>query len=98
MVAQLACTLLPLVDGWHGVGAGPHIEAAGRAPHYAHAEDMCTACHVGALTAHPAPTLRVAVDLDPTWRSAAIGPFAPADIPLSSATSSHRSRAPPTVN
>lgn len=97
-VSQLAFNLLPLVDGWHGFGAGPHIEAVGGTAHYAHAEDTCAACSVRTLNAHPTPTVRLAVGYDQVSSTSARGAFAPAAAPTSSATSSHRSRAPPTVN
>ncbi len=97
-ISQLTFTVLPLVDGWHGLGAGPHVEAAGGTSHYAHSEDTCAACHVGALTEHPTPTLRLAVASELTWRTAACGPFGTAVASTSSATSFHHSRAPPTVN
>lgn len=97
-VSQLAFNLLPLVEGWHGLGAGPHIEAAGITAHYAHTEDTCAACHVRALDAHPT-TVRLAVGHDQTLSAPARGgAFAPAAVPTSYAASSHRSRAPPTVN
>ena len=96
-VSQLGFNLLPLLDGWHGLGMGPHIEAVGGNGHYAHAEDTCVACHVRALNAHPTPTLQIAVGFDPTWISSGRGTFAPAAAPTSSATSPHRPRAPPTV-
>ncbi|GJG89345.1 hypothetical protein tb265_45260 [Gemmatimonadetes bacterium T265] len=96
-VSQLAFTLLPLVDGWHGLGAGPHVEAAGVTAHYAHAEDTCAACYVGALTVHPTPTVRLAVASDPTPSTRARGGSAPpAAVPTASPSSPHRSRAPPT--
>jgi len=98
-VSQLAFTLLPLVEGWHGLGAGPHIEAVGGTAHYAHAEDTCAACYVRALNAHPTSTVRVAVGSDQTLSAPTRGgAFAPAAVPPSFAPSSHRSRAPPTVN
>ena len=93
--SQLGFNLLPLVDGWQGIGVGQHVEAAGGASHYGHAEDTCAACHMRALSAHAIPTLRLAVGYDQTWRTSARGALAPVAAPASSATSSHRSRAPP---
>ncbi|HEY0779172.1 MAG TPA: hypothetical protein VGD56_14475 [Gemmatirosa sp.] len=96
--SQLAFSFLPLLDAWHGLSLGPHVEAAGATTHFAHAEDSCPACHVRALDAHATPTLRIAVGADPTRRRADDGAVAPTTAVTSSATSSHRSRAPPIVN
>lgn len=95
IVAQLAFNLLPLIDGWHGVGAGPHIEAVGGTAHYAHAEETCTACHGHVLDAHPTSVVHLAIGYDQVRSTPArAGAFAPHAV----LTSSHRSRAPPTTS
>ena len=92
-VAQLAFNLLPIADGWHGLGAGPHVEAVGATAHYAHAEETCAACHVHVVTARPAATVQLPVGYD---ERPIIRVPGGADAPAAAPTASHRSRAPPT--
>ena len=94
-VAQLACTLLPVLDGWRGPGKGPHIEAVGGEPHCSHDVDTCVACHGCVFEAAAGPTFDVAPAV---LRRRSTPPANRPTAPGAAPRVAHRSRAPPVVS
>lgn len=93
-MAQLAGTVLPVLDGWKGLGAGPHVETLGGPAHYAHAEDACVACQGRAVDPRPTITFRLAVGIREVANTHVPGA---AVAPVAAPTTRTRSRAPPSV-
>jgi hypothetical protein len=92
--AQLALVMSGLGEGRAGLGAGPHVEAAGTSAHYAHDEANCAACFArslhGAAARTPAPAL-------PSGARTTVRDNRPATTQSSELILSNCSRAPPPV-